>query len=462
MACRYSLFALHSSKNLLKATVLDDIWPEILFFTSVAAVVCVVTDYTHYDLGISNVLLVVLGNIIILQTILSFRTASASERYNEARSLWGSLCTTSKNLAQAIWIHIPNARTTENGEQDEIRGIIEKKSIINVIQALVVSAKHFVRDEKGVDYVDLWPLICWLPTFQITPDHPYWYKLDFGTSSSTFVGDSQSPPHLSSRAPYKPTSGHHYYRQSSGDESATDVESDEAELLHNPCSPTARSIYSRILPYVPNYDKLKPAANPPKERLRDVFPLWRFIAFLGRRIRGVVDGDPVRADGLDPRDRRKRNPYVSVECSVPWQVWLVLSSYLAYLNENKLMPDRAIEKVITETIIALQDIISQLERLTNTPLPFAYQVHIRMCTWLYLFFLPFQLFDQFKYITIPIVALFTFIFVGFMEIGEEIENPFDYDPNDLNLDQFCLRLQRELHEITAVSMTSLQKKQDSQ
>lgn len=30
------------------------------------------------------------------------------------------------------------------------------------------------------------------------------------------------------------------------------------------------------------------------------------------------------------------------------------------------------------------------------------------------------------------------------------ENPFNYDLNDLDLDYFCLSLQRELHQITAV------------
>jgi len=32
------------------------------------------------------------------------------------------------------------------------------------------------------------------------------------------------------------------------------------------------------------------------------------------------------------------------------------------------------------------------------------------------------------------------------------ENPFNYDLNDLDLDGFCHTLQRDLHEITAVSL----------
>lgn len=36
------------------------------------------------------------------------------------------------------------------------------------------------------------------------------------------------------------------------------------------------------------------------------------------------------------------------------------------------------------------------------------------------------------------------------------ENPFNYDLNDLDLDSFCLMLQRDLHEITAVSTLASQ------
>lgn len=44
--------------------------------------------------------------------------------------------------------------------------------------------------------------------------------------------------------------------------------------------------------------------------------------------------------------------------------------------------------------------------------------------WIYLFFLPFQLVDQFKWYTIPGVAVAAFIYLGFLAAGEEIEQPF--------------------------------------
>ncbi|KAG2015047.1 hypothetical protein CC2G_008353 [Coprinopsis cinerea AmutBmut pab1-1] len=56
---------------------------------------------------------------------------------------------------------------------------------------------------------------------------------------------------------------------------------------------------------------------------------------------------------------------------------------------------------------------------------------------MYLFFLPFQLVSQFGYYTIPGVAIAAFIYLGFVAAGEEIEQPFGYDDNDLDLDLFC-------------------------
>lgn len=48
-------------------------------------------------------------------------------------------------------------------------------------------------------------------------------------------------------------------------------------------------------------------------------------------------------------------------------------------------------------------------------------------------------------------AFASFLFLGFLEIGAEIENPFDYDSNDLDLDAFCTAVKHDLAEITAVS-----------
>jgi putative membrane protein len=51
----------------------------------------------------------------------------------------------------------------------------------------------------------------------------------------------------------------------------------------------------------------------------------------------------------------------------------------------------------------------------------------------------------------------SFIVIGFAAIGAEIENPFGYDKNDLNLDFFCHQIiNQELAAITARPFPSLE------
>jgi Bestrophin. len=82
------------------ATVINDIWPEVFFFTLIATsayiawnflwalkkltifaktVVTLVTQKTDHSLSISNQLLTVLGTVLGL--VISFRTSSAYERF---------------------------------------------------------------------------------------------------------------------------------------------------------------------------------------------------------------------------------------------------------------------------------------------------------------------------------------------------------------------------------------------
>jgi hypothetical protein len=61
---------------------------------------------------------------------------------------------------------------------------------------------------------------------------------------------------------------------------------------------------------------------------------------------------------------------------------------------------------------------------------------------LYVIALPFQIVTALRWITIPATVLASFIFFGFLVAGEEIENPFQYDMNDLDLDHFCQNIIR--------------------
>jgi len=90
------------------------------------------------------------------------------------------------------------------------------------------------------------------------------------------------------------------------------------------------------------------------------------------------------------------------------------------------------------------DYLGGCERIQNTPMPFAYMVHLRRALIVYCFSLPFALFDKFNWVTIPIVLMIAYVMFGIEEIGVEIENPFGFDENDLPLERLCEMIQRDV------------------
>lgn len=102
-------------------------------------------------------------------------------------------------------------------------------------------------------------------------------------------------------------------------------------------------------------------------------------------------------------------------------------------------------------ITSLNDVLTGTERILNTPLPVAYSIAIAQMTWVYIMLLPFQLFRVLDWITIPASVLAAYLILGLLLIGNELENPFGYDVNDLPLDAFCQQIATEIDIISSIS-----------
>ncbi|KEP53347.1 bestrophin protein [Rhizoctonia solani 123E] len=147
---------------------------------------------------------------------------------------------------------------------------------------------------------------------------------------------------------------------------------------------------------------------------------------------------------------QRRYPLVTGESepNLPLAILRRLSEWVAVL-ENRGSAGGATIGGILGCIAAFEDQLTSLEKILTTPLPFVYSVHIRHTVWLYLFFLPFQLTATFGYWTIFGVGIAAFMFLGFLAAGEEIEQPFGYDENDLDLDLFVVEIiHRDLQALT--------------
>ena len=94
--------------------------------------------------------------------------------------------------------------------------------------------------------------------------------------------------------------------------------------------------------------------------------------------------------------------------------------------------------------------MSSAERVLTTPLPIGYNILISQIVLLYVYLLPFQLYGALGWITIPGTIAAAYIIIGLAAIGNELENPFGNDVNDLPLDHYCAELGRELDIMTSM------------
>jgi putative membrane protein len=109
-------------------------------------------------------------------------------------------------------------------------------------------------------------------------------------------------------------------------------------------------------------------------------------------------------------------------------------------------------------LIAMNQLLDKLiegltscERILNTPIPLAYAIYLKRLLLIYCLFLPFQLVANSEWLTAFLVLLISFALFGIEEIGNEIQEPFGYDPNDLPLDQICRTIQSNIEDLIALS-----------
>ncbi|MBF2078959.1 MAG: hypothetical protein IGR76_10690 [Synechococcales cyanobacterium T60_A2020_003] len=97
------------------------------------------------------------------------------------------------------------------------------------------------------------------------------------------------------------------------------------------------------------------------------------------------------------------------------------------------------------------DVLGGCERILKTPIPLAYSVHLKQLLLIYCLTLPFQLVGDLQWWTGGMVALISFTLFGVEAIGEEIENPFGRDPNDLPLDAICRTMLINVEDLMTLS-----------
>ncbi|KAI8055925.1 Bestrophin, RFP-TM, chloride channel-domain-containing protein [Syncephalis plumigaleata] len=117
--------------------------------------------------------------------------------------------------------------------------------------------------------------------------------------------------------------------------------------------------------------------------------------------------------------------------NLPLEISIYLTSYIHH-QKVKGTIDPGQFTVMTNTLSSLVECLTGFERILRTPIPLAYTRQGSRMGYH------------------PRGDHHGFTMFGIQSIGEEIENPFGYDANDLPLDEFCKVVKSEVDIITSV------------
>lgn len=100
--------------------------------------------------------------------------------------------------------------------------------------------------------------------------------------------------------------------------------------------------------------------------------------------------------------------------------------------------------VIEGSLTALTDIQGACERIKSTPMPYSYTVLMHRIVAVYCTLLPFGLAESIGWATPAVVLFISYALFGLDAIGDELEQPFGLDPNDLPLSTISRAIEANL------------------
>ncbi|KAJ3797543.1 Bestrophin, RFP-TM, chloride channel-domain-containing protein [Lentinula aff. detonsa] len=473
-----------------RGTVIYKIWPAVIFQTVFAIVIVTLEEKGGVKhLAIPNVMLTVLG--VVLGFVLSYRAMSGYDRYWQGRTAWSDVIQHSRSLGRLVWYHVPPRLTPRTAEEistglmnrtssELMRVMAEKRMALDLILGFAVALKHHLRGEVGIYYEDLYALVRPLHEHDHTAEQKQAAMASrlspparaHRIASNPALPQAQTVSAGISRESSPPKKHHrvHYHTEHQN--------SSESTYGTFPITESPRGSIHRVpstASFQSQHQALAPSQQPAEQDIMndvstELIPFAGMFASIRRLFsrKNSYSELPTSESaaknpwGYDASQRKWSGPIqprigkekhrVSTATrgeNLPLEILRCMSEWCSVLEERNTVPGTSLGSIIG-TVASLEATLSGLEQILTTPLPFVYSVHIKHTVWIYLFFLPFQLVAEFKWHTIPGVALAAFIYLGFLAAGEEIEQPFGYDENDLDLDMFC-------SEIIQVDIENLKK-----
>jgi putative membrane protein len=129
--------------------------------------------------------------------------------------------------------------------------------------------------------------------------------------------------------------------------------------------------------------------------------------------------------------------------NVPYGILQLLGEQLAVARRNKWI-DPLHVPLLEGSLTVLTDVQGACERIKSTPVPYSYNVLLHRIVAVYCFGLPFGLAETIKWATPLVVLGVSYAFFGLDAIGDEVEQPFGTDTNDLPLETISRTIESNL------------------
>lgn len=171
--------------------------------------------------------------------------------------------------------------------------------------------------------------------------------------------------------------------------------------------------------------------------------MLRGVAFchaLRVQLRRSQDTAAVQAQ-LDPAEWQK----LATSTNRPQALLRQMGADLAHCRRQGWI-DSVLSAEVDRTFSALNAAAAGCERIANTPLPFSYTLLLHRTAYVYCLLLPFGLVDTTGVLTPVVVGVVAFTFFGLDALGDELEEPFGTEANDLPLDALCRNIEIQMLE----------------
>ncbi|MGY2373080.1 bestrophin family protein [Pseudomonas sp. SDO524_S393] len=167
-------------------------------------------------------------------------------------------------------------------------------------------------------------------------------------------------------------------------------------------------------------------------------------AYLLRGLCGFAHGLIARLRLED--ERQAVQPWIGLAAghpNVPDQVLQQVGGRFSALAEQGVISEWRYTQLETR-LVSLSQVQASCERIKHTPLPFPYTLLLHRTIYLFCILLPFAMAEPLGWLTPVFTAIVSYTFFGLDEIGDDLEDPFGFDENDLPCNALLRTLERDV------------------